>query len=90
MEHQLKTNEKETSKLNNFLNSSIATLNKPQPSVWVNFPQCDRPFCTKMAEFVTGGTDGHFGSEHICYQHAKDEKDATRCLCGPAAAAVFI
>ena len=76
--------------MKNFLNNRTTTQIKAQATSFFVFTECARPNCTKSAEFVTSGIAGIFGSEHICYEHAKDEADAVRCLCHRAPAPAFV
>ncbi|MCY4580738.1 MAG: hypothetical protein OXD31_17055 [Chloroflexi bacterium] len=71
--------------MRNFLDNRNTTRMNAQHASFFVITECARPLCTKLAEFVTSGTEGYFGSEHICYEHAKDEPDAVRCLCHRAA-----
>ena len=76
--------------MNNFLNNRNSNQMSEQTTSFFVFTECARPGCTKLAEFVTSGIFGYFGSEHICYGHAKDEPDASRCLCHRAAVTAFV
>ena len=76
--------------MKNFLNNENTTLMNEQTASFFLFTECARPNCTKSAEFVTSGIAGIFGSEHICYEHSKDEADAVRCLCHRATAPAFV
>ena len=76
--------------MKNFLNNRTTTQTKAQATSFFVFTECARTGCTKNAEFLTSGIAGIFGSEHICYEHAKDEPDAARCLCHRAAVPAFV
>ena len=76
--------------MKNFLNNRTTIQMKAQATSFFVFTECARPGCTKLGEFLTSGTVGIFGSEHICYEHAKDEPDAARCLCHRAAVPAFV
>ena len=76
--------------MKNFLNNRNRIQMNAQPTGFFVFTECARPGCTKLAEFLTSGIVGPFGSEHICYEHAKDETDAARCLCHRAAVPAFV